>query len=57
MKTPEPLTVARLYELCLQAKSASPGSKVEVLREELWAIVDMARDATEDHRKSSYDKE
>lgn len=47
MKTPEPLSTERLYELCLQAKTAAPGSMVEISREELWALVDAAKEMPE----------
>lgn len=46
MKTPEPLTIERLYELCELAKTSTPGSMIEVKREELWALVDMAKPKT-----------
>lgn len=47
MQTPEPLTTARLYELCELAKTAPHGSMVEISREELWALVDMAKERNE----------
>lgn len=43
MKTPEPLTTKRLYELCELAKTSAPGSMVEVSREDLWALVEAAK--------------
>lgn len=45
MKTPEPLTIERLYELCELAKTSPKGYPVEVKREELWALVEMAKRA------------
>ena len=41
MQTPEPITIERLYELCELAKTSGP--LVEVKREELWALVEMAK--------------
>lgn len=43
MKTPEPLTMERLYELCELAKDCPSGEGVEISREELWALVEMAK--------------
>lgn len=45
MQTPEPLTIERLYELCELAKTSPKGSLVQVNREELWALVEMAKQA------------
>lgn len=47
MKTPEPLTLERLYELCEFAKTSPKGSLVKVNREELWALVEMAKASIE----------
>lgn len=46
MTTPEPLSTARLYELCAQAKMAGDGV-VKISAQELWALVDMAKDLNE----------
>lgn len=47
MKTPEPLSTERLYELCAWVKMVDADSIVEVLREDLWALVEMAKDRNE----------
>ena len=46
MTTPEPLSTARLDELCAQAKT-SHCLLIEVKRDELWALVDMAKERNE----------
>lgn len=46
MNTPEPLSTARLYELCELAKT-SHCLLIEVKRDELWALVDMAKERNE----------
>lgn len=43
MQTPEPLTIYRLYKLCELAKTSEPDSLIKVKREELWALVEMAK--------------
>ena len=45
MQTHEPLTTTRLYELCELAKTSGP--MVEISREELWALVDAAKERNE----------
>lgn len=44
MTPPKPLTPARLYEICALTKIAPPGSIIEISREELWALVDAAKE-------------
>ena len=47
MKTPEPLSAEQLNELCHFAKVSAPDSVVKVSREELWSLVEMAKERNE----------
>lgn len=45
-RTPEPLTRERLYEICEWVKSAQK-PVLKISRGELWALVEMAKQAPE----------
>ena len=47
MKTPEPLSAERLYELCELSKTSPHGKNVKISWDELWSLVEMAKESIE----------